>query len=163
MYSDREENFNDCFRNKIVKLLEDKLVCQSAAIHGLNLSSKVPVCLDNPTSYNATKIALKNFLNGMQNLDEFGCSLPCSYSKYSFDMVRQHKNAFLLVDGSNETKDYLLYVYYSSLESVLESESLRIDFSNLMSGIGGALGLFLGISCLTIYLFILEFFKNMVN
>ena len=160
VYSEREENFTECFKINIIKIFEDNLVCQSAAIQGLNLSSKTPVCSDKMTSLNATKFVYDGVLNKMKNLDDFKCPLPCTYSTYSVDLVRQHKNAIMLFGKESDSNDLILYFYYANLETVVESESLRIDFSTLMSNIGGNLGLFLGFSCLTIYLFILEFVNN---
>ena len=99
----------------------------------------------------------------MQNLDEFGCPLPCSHFTYSINLVRQHKNAFELFTGENRTEDYHLYFYYSSLESDVESENLIVDFPNLVANIGGYLGLLLGFSCLTIYLSVLDLAKAKIK
>ena len=156
MYSDQEKSFNACFRDQIQELFKDKLICKSALIHGLNLSQKVPFCSDNATSRNITRDAIEIFVNRVQNLDEFGCPLPCSHSTYSINLIRQHNNVLELFTGESRSGDYFLYFYYSSLESSVESENLIYDFPNLVANIGGYLGLLLGSSCLTIYLFVLD-------
>ena len=163
LYSEGDKNFNDCFGDNIRKLFKDKLACKSALINGINLSSKVPMCSDNETSRNITSDAIEIFVSRMQNLDEFGCPLPCSHFTYSINLVRQHKNAFELFTGENRTEDYHLFFYYSSLESDVESENLIVDFPNLVANIGGYLGLLLGFSCLTIYLSVLDLAKAKIK
>lgn len=136
-------------------MLEAKLVCKSVLIKELNLSSKIPLCTPEE-SRNATSQAIMHFVTQMQITNDLGCPIPCSHSSYSPNMLRQHSNAFELFTGESRTDDYMLYFYYSTLESDEESENLIVDFPNLVANTGGFLGLFLGLSCLNIYLFFLD-------
>lgn len=158
VYSDKEEKFTDCFRNRIQKTFEENLACQSALINQIRLSPYKPQCTPE-ASRNGTSAALDLIVDAMQRLDDIGCPMPCSQTTYSGNLMTQHTNAFELFTGEKRTQDYLLYFYYSSLESDVEAESLIIDFPNLIANVGGYLGLLLGFSCLTIYLYLLELAK----
>ena len=100
------------------------------------------------------------FFRGMQDFDRIGCPLPCSYSNYLADVVYQHKNAYELYTGNKYPNYFLLYYYYLSLDTVVSSESLIVDLANLIANVGGNLGLFLGFSCLSVYIAFLDFLQR---
>ena len=60
----------------------------------------------------------------------------------------------------NSYTDFWLYLYYDSLETEVKTESLIMDFPNLVAAIGGNLGLFLGFSCLSIFIVTIDFIKE---
>jgi len=61
------------------------------------------------------------------------------------------------------SKDFMIYFYFTSLETLVSSESLIVDFSDLIATIGGNLGLFLGLSCLSIYIHFLEILQKKIQ
>jgi hypothetical protein len=78
-------------------------------------------------------------------------------------LVYQHKNGFELFAGEPMSKDFMIYFYFTSLETLVSSESLIVDFSDLIATIGGNLGLFLGFSCLSIYIHFLEILQKKIQ
>ena len=54
---------------------------------------------------------------------------------------------------------HFVYVYYSNLEYTLISELIKTTASDLVSNLGGTLGLYVGVS----FLSLAEFFELIVN
>jgi len=48
-------------------------------------------------------------------------------------------------------------IFFETILTEIKSETFLVDFGNLLSSIGGSLGLFLGFSCYTSITFILEY------
>ena len=71
IYSKNEDNFNNCFKQKIQKLIKEKVNCSTALIQGLNFSSKMPFCKSGIRE--ASVASMDTFIHGMQNLDDIGC------------------------------------------------------------------------------------------
>jgi len=55
------------------------------------------------------------------------------------------------------------YIYFESDITEIKSEAFLVDFGNLVSSIGGSLGLFLGFSCYTSIIAVLEFIFKKQN
>jgi len=67
------------------------------------------------------------------------------------------------LDKQDYKNDYvILYVYYETLDTEIQSETWMVDFISLLSNIGGNLGLFLGFSCLSTLLSVLECAKEKI-
>ena len=83
-----------------------------------------------------------------------GCAVPCTYSEYRLT------GKPILVDSSQ----FGLQLGFASLEAVEEREGLVYEIISFISEVGGALGLFLGLSFLdswTIMEFVFSaFFRN---
>ena len=159
-YSDQENDFNICFKNKIRGLIEKNIKCKTALIHGLNLSSEIPFCPNASVSKQMLSAIVDTFMREMQHFEELGCPMPCSLSPYKAELMLNHENAMELYTGLKNSQHFLLYLYYYSMESEVDSESLIIDFTNLIASVGGNLGLFLGFSCLTVYWLLLDLLKK---
>jgi len=55
------------------------------------------------------------------------------------------------------------FIYFESDITEIKSEAFLVDFGNLVSSIGGSLGLFLGFSCYTTITAIMDFmFKKQI-
>jgi hypothetical protein len=134
--------------------------CSTALIQGFNFSSKMPMC-PQQVSRETTKSSIDLFISGMKHLEDFGCPLPCSVSSYRAELFHQHKNVFEVSSAEPLAEDFVLYYYFSSLDTDVNTETLIIDFPNLVANIGGNLGLFLGFSCLSIYVMFLDMLQKM--
>ena len=87
------------------------------------------------------------------NPNQFGCPLPCFKSFYSL-LCRPNleKNTYhSLLEGHDETHEgkFELTISLKMIEE-LEEQVLLFDFSAIVAGVGGSLGLFLGFSCLEV-------------
>jgi hypothetical protein len=145
-------------------LSENDLGCTFGLIQSLNLTSKMPQCANRTQSTNAVANATNYLIKGMQDPDAFGCPLPCLFSYYTFQIVYQHINAFELFTGKSPPQnEYILYFYFNTLETEVKTESLIIDLSSLIANIGGNLGLFLGFSCLSIFILTIELIQKKIK
>ena len=145
-------------------LSENELGCTFGLIQSLNLTSKMPQCANRNQSTNAVANATNYLIKGMQDPDMFGCPLPCLFSYYTFQIVYQHINAFELFTGKSPPQnEYILYFYFNTLETEVKTESLIIDLSSLIANIGGNLGLFLGFSCLSIFILTIELIQKKIK
>ena len=82
-----------------------------------------------------------------------GCSLPCNYRE--FKLVGSPKE----VDYNN----FGFQVSFAKKEVVEEKEALVYEFVSFVSEFGGALGLFLGFSCLSSWDFLEIFIAALYN
>ena len=160
-YKESEDNFNTCFKKRMQNISRNEIGCTFGLIQSLNLTSKIPQCANKSQATKASESAMNYLIEGMQDPDKFGCPLPCSFSFYKFQLVYQHKNAFELFTGESRPKDvFCLYYYFDSLETEVKTESLIIDISSLIANIGGNLGLFLGFSCLSIFILTIDIIQK---
>ena len=62
-----------------------------------------------------------------------------------------------LYTSNKINEDFWLFYYYETMETEINNEMLIVDVSNLIGAIGGNMGLFLGFSFLSIFVFSLDF------
>ena len=76
-----------------------------------------------------------------------GCKRPCSYKEYKF--VNTNLNELNYIDYPKDQVVFCLWAV--SPYTQLEEEVLVFPFQSLMAEFGGSLGLFLGVSFMTIW------------
>ena len=88
-----------------------------------------------------------------ENYDTFsklsGCLLPCTVYKYSYEKMTE-SNSLERTNGSSS-----ITLEVDRVGMTILKETYLYDGFNLIGEIGGSLGLFLGLSCVSIF----EFFK----
>ena len=90
----------------------------------------------------------------------FGCPIPCEQTRYTSKISYFHNNSWIGID-SNGKKDkiynnFILMVSYNSLIVEERIETYLYDIETLFTSAGGNLGLFLGFSCLSAFVFIMK-------
>jgi hypothetical protein len=91
----------------------------------------------------------------------FGCPIPCQLKNYKFTLDTLHNNTFKFPLFELENGPYHLFTYsYATLNVEERIESLEYDFGNFLVAAGGNLGLFLGFSCLSLLLAIIDLAKK---
>ena len=92
-----------------------------------------------------------------------GCLEPCTLTKYNPTLMSFDKKAQIILRGNKNFvgKDDLfpLIIYYISTESEIKKQYFVYDFLTIISAIGGALGLLLGYSFLSIILNVISSFE----
>ena len=95
------------------------------------------------------------------------CPLPCEQTVYDAKIVRFHANSLVGRDEkmSNEIRKsaVLLGIGFETFAVHDHIENLVYDAGNFLSQIGGNLGLFLGVSCLSILTGIIKFSRRFVR
>ena len=88
----------------------------------------------------------------------YGCFVPCKQTSYTFKVNYFHKNNVLMPDNkANNSKDHLyMYVYFPTFSVEEKIESLEYDLANLLVSAGGNLGLFMGLSCLSVLFYAID-------
>ena len=75
------------------------------------------------------------------------CNIPCSYKQYKLGNVDKRN-----VELKTLPKDYMAVAFMPATERTqIEEEVLLYPFTSLLAEFGGALGLFLGFSFMTIW------------
>ena len=96
-------------------------------------------------------------------LESLGCPRPCRRTSYAIDVNYFYDK---IVDDNNDndvsTNDFLINVYSGLNELVAEEnvEFLVFDTFALLIAAGAFLGLFLGLSCRTIFFGVLDLFQQ---
>ena len=68
-----------------------------------------------------------------------------------------------LYTGQKVNEEFWMYYYYETMETEINTESLIVDMSNLIGAIGGNMGLFLGFSFLSIFVFTLDLIQSKIK
>ncbi len=91
-----------------------------------------------------------------------GCLQPCTTFLYEPEIQYHHRNTLL----TQEIVDYSIFVLVLSFEAFeveTEVEYFVVDAFNMVSSLGGSLGLFLGLSCASMITYCLEKIKHFSN
>ena len=118
------------------------------------------------TNKNSARHAFEKFLdiktNFSANVAMYGCSLPCTTVSFGFDVFTIHRNSWIDTNDEPEVPlGVFQFRFYFSLLEVEESVvTLVYDLETLLASLGGNLGLFLGFSCLSVMISLLQMLKR---
>jgi hypothetical protein len=163
----QQDCFELCLQQKFLKN------CNCFSPGYQNLSTQLKPCL------NLTEFFCWIKQNYNFNLDECKtnfCPLECNSIKYDLtlsSLVYPSQSYYDTIINTKERRDFIqsafnitlnidiiksnraaFYVYYSSLDYTLQTESPKTSIADLFSQVGGALGLFVSFSIFTVFEFI---------
>ena len=82
---------------------------------------------------------------------KYGCPLPCERRKDQITLQYYHNTSWVSEETEEvEKMGFQFFYFYNSLSMEERVESLVYDFSAFLIATGGNLGLFLGFSCLSV-------------
>ncbi|CAG2223519.1 unnamed protein product [Mytilus edulis] len=152
--SNKFSSINACFEECVERNEEQKCPC-SWTIADYETDVLIPFCYDNK--------ALDCEMDARGNVTGCKCNNPCSEKQYIKTIHTSRwpaKNYEVLLDkilkrkglSLSNTSDSLLQVniYFSSLYEEVTEEILSFTFENFLSNIGGLLGLWIGMSAISI-------------
>jgi hypothetical protein len=127
----------------------------------LTNSSHLDICKDQISAQNtfrkfvdlAYSIERKNWLSA--------CPIPCKQTIYEASVRNYHKNS--VFTNPKEPNDYNVAHFSIAYETFLievSVETLVYDIGSFFTAVGGNLGLFLGVSCLSVLLGIIKLFHK---
>jgi hypothetical protein len=96
--------------------------------------------------------------------DKFGCPFPCNRLSYEINLQYFHENSwpdFYRPDNFNNT--FFLSFFYDTFDTIEYEETLVYDVGNFFAAAGGHLGLFLGFSCLSLLMQIIDYLRHLLN
>ena len=85
------------------------------------------------------------------------CPVPCQQIKFAAQPTYFHRTSILNMREDDFRSLVILTVSYETLGIEEHVESLVYDIGNFLAAVGGNLGLFVGFSCLSMFLSLFEF------
>ena len=88
-----------------------------------------------------------------------GCARSCSETEYTTEALYFHRNSWIETSDEQRTLPedaYKLTLAYESLQLEEKVVTLAYDLENFLTSLGGNLGLFLGLSCLSLSLMLAD-------
>ena len=160
--------YNLCYQNKLYQ----ECSCQDSSLTKYIVDSSI--CLTQTQSACLYKVFTYFTKNGFNELCSDYCPAECQSIQYSistssslypsrayaYNMLQDPSLLNRFDNPSQVTYETLkestlgVSVYFDALESTNIEESPQIEFVDLIAGIGGTLGLFLGISVLSLFEFV---------
>ena len=101
-----------------------------------------------------------NNLSMLVGISESKCRSSCTTKRFATDVKQMHINSLVEVDKMEPpqpTDTTTIAIAYSTLVVEESTERLVYDFENLLTAIGGNLGLFLGFSCFSSSMFLIKY------
>jgi hypothetical protein len=139
----------------VKEILLSQLNCSFGILKFLNLID-LPICATPDIAKNVINLVEIAFEKSLQN-----CMRPCTTYLYDLKVTFSHWNSIDIYEP-NEAKDkslFMIYYYYESVDTEIDSEYLLRDGNASLADIGGYLGLFLGISCFSVFSLFINFLQ----
>ncbi len=96
--------------------------------------------------------------------ERYGCPVPCDEPSYEISLKYFHETSFPdYHKPENFTNTFFLLLFYETFDTVENKETLVYDVGDLFAAAGGHLGLFLGFSCLSLLMQILDYVLEYFN
>ena len=154
------EEFITCAKQQLWFMLMPSVNCTVAGYESI-VHENVKYC----DSLNMAKTALSQIFSSLtdffSNFSQYKCPLPCLHRSYNFNIKYFHTHSWIGLENYTTEiieKTGLVSLTYSSLLIEDRVEAYVYDLENFMTSIGGNLGLFLGFSCFSTFVALLEFF-----
>jgi hypothetical protein len=90
--------------------------------------------------------------------ERYGCPFPCDEQSYEISLKYFHETSwpdFSKPESFNST--FFLVLFYDTFDVVESKETLVYDVGDLFAAAGGHLGLFLGFSCLSVLMQVIDY------
>jgi len=157
-YKERSE-FVDCGKKQIWEMIKTRINCTIAILRSIiPVNSEISQCNSHFEAGITYKIMQNIFAEFSRKSQLNNCPMPCQYNSYNIKLRYLHKNAWIEHEDDNLSNDSsLLAISYSSLLVEERIETIVYDLENLVTSVGGQLGLFLGFSCFSTLLTFLKF------
>jgi len=157
----REETYFECFKSKVnAELINGNILNCSTWLSNILQNWPLPECKTQKDFVQTTRAILQQFYSVLGSHESTNCYLPCNKTTYSailcpgnpFNISRLlvklvfvylFKGYDNLMDLSDIPVGYVkAFIYFESEITEIKSEAFLVDFGNLVSSIGGSLGLF---------------------
>ena len=129
-------SFTSCIKNSISRKIGCRLECDIWSSKDIPLCSTVTQLERFDTEYQKIWFAYQSSI-----VKNTGCLVPCRYTEYKLATET----------GKMDWKAQRLSVGFSSPDALQRTEKLLYPLDSFISEFGGALGLFLGFSCMMIW------------
>ena len=155
---DRESDFTLCARNSIQKEVLKRAKCVSHITKLVIANSQLPECETDTEKLENNAHVQNGILAFTTNTSKFGCPLPCSFTQYSVRV-----NYFDEIDETDFNGSIKMHTYFDTMAVEIQEEILVYDWPRFLSALGGTLGLYLGFSCFSVLIFLIEIARRIAN
>ncbi len=132
--------FTQCVKRKVQNFAENKVSCVTPYTkHYFGANTSLPWC-SKEVYLSSIGTFTRMLLDLGKSPEKYGCMRSCKETAYDASVTFYHENT-----GFWAYK-HTLYFSYNTLDVENKEERLLYDFPNLVSAIGGSMGLFLGLS-----------------
>ena len=157
--------FNDCSKSNIWKQLVDKINCTIAPMKSIvPANSLVTECKDSYQGNITYRAFQEMFSYFTDSPDKYYCPVHCIQISYDIDLDYYYESTFIYSETDysdiENINSFTLVVFYDTLNVKQLIESFDYDLGSFLASAGGNLGLFLGLSCLSILLSFIKLAKK---
>ena len=151
--------FIQCSKTQIWSILQQRINCTIPGLEFFKNSS-----LQDCQTLEEAKVTGNHFRNLTYDFQygpsKFGCPLPCQRRKDDISLQYYHNTSWVSADAKEiEEMGFQFFYFYNSHSMEEKMESLVYDFSTFLVATGGNLGLFLGFSCLSLGIKLIDWFQ----
>ena len=157
-FGNREGSYTNCCKLAMQRYLNHTVRCSVPS-----MSSVIPLdeCSDIKDAVNASEAFRDIFMSMVEESASFGCPRSCRHKSYKVSLEYVNKFSLPASDlDSTASPLLILALFFSSLNIEQVIETYECDFESFLVAVGGNLGLFMGFSCLTILVLVLECLKK---
>ena len=154
--------FVNCSKKVIWQHVKDRMKCiwqpLKTFVPEAEASSMTP-CRDRTSAKNVQNIIFDQIDYFVNSPWLYGCPTPCKQTHFSYEIQYFHKNADTQFYDEVEGVFYIS-VFYKSLELEEFAENLVYDTGAFLAATGGNLGLLLGLSGMSMLLYLIKKLKK---
>ena len=146
--------------------IKQKINCTIAGLEELQQENKndLEQCKLRPNAKAAYKVFKEVADDFLAYPHRFGCPFPCIKLSYKVSLKYFHETAWPdIYKPANFSNKFFLSLFFDTFDMVENEETLVYDAGNFFAAAGGHLGLFLGFSCLSLLMQIIDYLNLHFN
>ncbi len=140
-------DYSQCSLKTLQTEFPNKANCTFYLLEDFHPDKSLPLCTSFEESEKALMVAQHILMNAIK---EKKCSEMCDVTRYHTNMAEYHRNIM------PENEGLLLFCFYATMSVDHKTEKYIYGFETALVAVGGSMGLFLGLSCMSIILSLIE-------
>ena len=136
----------------------ESINCTIPGLEKFLIGSALKECNDLASASHSFDKFLPVKYNFAKNVLHTGCARSCSETGYKAEALYFHRNSWIETSDLDTLQDdgYQFSLAYQTLQLEETVVTLAFDLENFLTSVGGNLGLFLGLSCLSMLLLVAD-------
>ena len=121
----------------------------------------LPECKSKKNALSTLQVFTNHIDDYLSKTSEFGCPIPCKQKSFKYKLEYFSKNTWIEYDDENPLDNdvFDLQVFFKSMNIEEKTETFVYDIGNFLTAAGGNLGLFMGFSCLSVMIALIDNLK----
>ena len=161
-YFQENSDYLQCAKTQLSLKLLPLVNCSIAGMAELFENVTMPECRDRSSAASTFLVFLKYSKHFIENSSDFGCHVPCTETNYVYQQHQFHRNSWIEPHEKNSLPEdvFGFGISYSTLLIEEQITAFAYDFGTFLTAAGGNLGLFLGFSCLSVFLTMINYVQQ---